>query len=250
MRTHTTHNQTNGGTRAPKQLSGTLERNLVAYAVAAAAAGMGLTAQSARAEVVYTPAHIPIRPNGPLVYLDLNNDGVNDFQFKNVFRSESGYSNKLTFSAAPVGASNGIMGYPCFVECASALPTREPVGPSGAFANSNAFLVYSYYVCSGGIKTGAWWEKTQAYLGLKIVFNGETHYGWARVQAGRNQDGYHPRITGYAYETIPNKPLTTGAMKSDAMDDREEPSALPEFGKPGHSDLGILALGLKHRKGC
>jgi hypothetical protein len=50
------------------------------------------------------------------------------------------------------------------------------------------------------------------YLGLKFYIKGKAHYGWARLTAKRQvgNPSFALTLTGYAYETIPNKPITTG----------------------------------------
>ena len=60
-----------------------LESRLNAYSLAAAAAGAGLlaTAQSAAAEIVYTPADT-ILTNG-ILRIDLNHDGIDDVALGN-----------------------------------------------------------------------------------------------------------------------------------------------------------------------
>jgi len=67
--------------RKTLKISDSLNRQLNTYALVAGAAGVGLLAlgQSAEAKVVYTAAHkwLPVNKN---FYLDLNHDGVNDFQ--------------------------------------------------------------------------------------------------------------------------------------------------------------------------
>ena len=65
---------------------------------------------------------------------------------------------------------------------------------------------------------GPWVGKGQGvrnpYLGLKFVIHGKIHYGWARVSVTlghqRQYDDVSGTLTGYAYETIPNKPIITG----------------------------------------
>jgi hypothetical protein len=47
------------------------------------------------------------------------------------------------------------------------------------------------------------------YLGMKFMINGEAHYGWARFSVTVNVF-LEATLTGYAYETIPNKPIITG----------------------------------------
>lgn len=48
------------------------------------------------------------------------------------------------------------------------------------------------------------------YLGLRFTFKGKIHYGWARLNFP-NPPG--ATLTGYAYETVPNKPIITGKTK-------------------------------------
>ena len=52
------------------------------------------------------------------------------------------------------------------------------------------------------------------YLGLKFVIHGKVHYGWARVSVTlghrRQYEDATGTVTGYAYETIPNKPIVAG----------------------------------------
>jgi hypothetical protein len=67
-------------------------KKLEMYSLAAAAAGMSIAAlsPSAQAEVVFTPAHQKIGTNG--VILDLNHDGVGDFEIlqRNFFADGAG----------------------------------------------------------------------------------------------------------------------------------------------------------------
>lgn len=68
------------------------------------------------------------------------------------------------------------------------------------------------------------------YLGLKFQIKGKTHYGWARLNFPKPSGAI---MTGYAYETIPNKAILTGKTKG--------PNAITV-----RSDsLGSLALGRK-----
>ena len=69
--------------RTTAQFSDSTHHQLNMYAVAAGAAGVGMLAlaQPAEAKIVYTPANTPIRF---VVNLDLNNDGLPDFQLCNL----------------------------------------------------------------------------------------------------------------------------------------------------------------------
>jgi hypothetical protein len=57
--------------------------------------------------------------------------------------------------------------------------------------------------------------QVQAYLGLRFYFKGAIHYGWARVKVRSysRRANFTVTLTGYAYETIPDKPIIAGATK-------------------------------------
>src|SRR5579872_5533231 len=85
-----------------------LEKNLLAYAVAAAAAGVGLlgVTQLAEAEVVYTPKYITLghacNECGPASYpIDLNNDGKADLSLVSFFGVTSFLGNGATLEVYP-----------------------------------------------------------------------------------------------------------------------------------------------------
>ena len=77
-----------------------------------------------------------------------------------------------------------------------------------------------------------WLKVSQDYLGLKFVIKGKVHFGWARVKMGGLENTDY--ITGYAYETIPNKAIVTGKTKGT-----EEQAG----------SLGALATGTARRRG-
>jgi hypothetical protein len=85
-----------------------------------------------------------------------------------------------------------------------------------------------------GTYFGPWRKVKQAYLGLKFVIKGKTHFGWARVKGNFNSFPYTATLTGYAYETIPNKPIITG--KTKGPDVPVQPASL------GHLATGASAV--------
>jgi hypothetical protein len=48
------------------------------------------------------------------------------------------------------------------------------------------------------------------YLGFEFFIKGKVHYGWARMNVTFSGRTVTAVLTGYAYETVPNKPLITG----------------------------------------
>jgi hypothetical protein len=223
-------------------LAESLLRQLNSYALAAGAAGVGLLAltPSADAKIVYTRSNIQIKIDGGLVGLDLNHDGINDFTFSNLFsvqRAAHAQSDAYSFSVlnvAPAQSANRVYevqsnGRPC----AAALKIGVTIGPKSPFEPTDSGLVMAFGSNGGGASC-PWRPVMQAYLGLKFDIKGKSHFGWARIKRiSTNGGGFPAVITGYAYETIPNKPIVSGRTKG--VDDGA--------GEP--DTLGDLALGKK-----
>jgi hypothetical protein len=50
------------------------------------------------------------------------------------------------------------------------------------------------------------------YLGLRFFIHGKAHYGWARITVTPGKF-FQVELTGYAYETVANRPLDAGQKK-------------------------------------
>jgi hypothetical protein len=229
------------------QLEKKLDTRLIAYVAAASAAGVGLLAQSAEAKIVYTQANVDIVRNQTAVTIDFNNDGIADFS---LFYGGETLGVRRNGNLPPEGAfGSGLNVYPAQTanqvwgikstkgwECAAALPNGVKVGPGAPFQNHYLPL----WAASGSYTRGAtehcpWGEQHRgAFLGLKFVVNGETHYGWAHITVGSTTTV----LNGYAYETVPNQPIDTGKTSGPvaALD-------LPILAGPQPATLGMLAQG-------
>jgi hypothetical protein len=225
-----------------------LERSLSAYAGAALAAGVSLLAitVSAEGKIVYTPADVTIPVNGGPVPLDLNHDGIADFVLSNVFLSATSYppSSIADLNVAPASSHsrNQFWGRRIATKLgrrtfASALRPHFTVRASksyfhkatkGIMAGLSVFFEpfmkpqgstsCSGYPGGGSSTNGQWMYVNARYLGLKFEIKGEIHYGWARLAVTRNaikigENSIGATLTGYAYETVSNKPIVTGKTK-------------------------------------
>ena len=212
--------------RSPMRLGARLEKALSGYAGAAVAAGVSLLALSppAGARIVHTPANTLIPANGGPVLLDLNHDGIADFSFSNRFSSlDDGSESSLRVSPKVQGnkiwgrgsLSGSFGGKP--LKFASALRAGFEVGPNKPyFQKGNPGLMvwggFSHYKTE---TYGQWLYTRHRYLGFQFAIDGKVHYGWARVSVTYvrptlREHGIYATLTGYAYETIPNKPIITG----------------------------------------
>jgi hypothetical protein len=230
--------------RKTASLSKSVHERLNMYALAASATGVGMlaSAQPSEAKIVYTPANIKITENGGLINFDLNHDGIPDFGLSNFYfhtsYQASGFLKVVQARSANEVwdvTSNGSL-------CAAALPKNVLVGPKGHFKKDPTSGLAMAFSNLEGSYFGPWRKVKLAYLGLKFVIKGKTHFGWARVKGTFNSFPYTATLTGYAYETIPNKPIVTG--KTKGADDAEQPAtAYLMIPAPNPATLGALAMG-------
>jgi hypothetical protein len=222
--------------KTPSILSDSFHQRLSIYALAASAAGVGVLAlaQPAEAKIVFTPIHHVIGKNGKYK-LDLNHDKIADFTLVN----KRGCNTDFCFdvlSAIP-SAGNGVEGTMTF---ASALKRGARIGPNGNFAGQ--FMASSE---SGQGTNGRWLNVTNGFLGLKFKIKGKTHFGWARLTVQVLGGGFiKATLTGYAYETVANRPIMAGKTKSDAAETGSlGQSAALVLPSPQPATLGLLAMG-------
>jgi len=210
------------------------------YALAASAAGVGalVFAQPAEAKIIYTPANTPI-VNG--TSLDLNHDHKVDFRFATlVTETPDTSAGGFFLSVFPANPKNMIWGTSlsvCRTSCkrmgwASALGAGVRIGPNKKKFQQGNNPMGNWWWGIWGTGSGGPWKKAHGYLGLRFSIQGKAHYGWARIaikEAGKGGI----TLTGYAYETIPNKPIITGKTKG------------PDVITAQPATLGRLALGRK-----
>lgn len=236
-------------TRSEVRLSSTLDKRLFSYAAAASAAGVSLFAatQSAEAKIVYTAANITVPANSS-VKLDVNNDGIADFSFYfyayGPRRVPLGYfEDAVTIDPSKTGNEVWNVQSSKGTECAAALPSGVKVGVGAAFGANELLLWASagtaYSIPDPRCKFAS--LPRGAYLGLKFLINGETHYGWAHVTVTSSANlGKKAVITGYAYETVPNQPIFTGKTSGPSVAELEP---MPNPASP--ATLGMLAQGAR-----
>jgi hypothetical protein len=204
-----------------------VERSLAAYACAAAAAGVSVAAMAAPADakIIYTPTHTTIGLHQS-VPLDLNHDGHADFSVAYALYASAGPLYLRCASLRSSGCalpSNQVWGQGgASVRFASALPAGFKVRANKAYfqqgrgnRNSASLAGVSFGRYGSTSQSGGQWLSTKnRYLGLRFVINGQLHYGWARLTVGwALGQGINAVLTGYAYETIPNKTIITGKTK-------------------------------------
>jgi hypothetical protein len=271
--------------RKPTTLNTNLDKALISYVAAACAAGVAILAEAmpAEGEIIYTPTNTPILVGSP-VSLDLNHDGVIDFVLSNNLNgfgrhpscSPCTFGEHGSLKASPQQAGNEIWGVSSSVyqlgsnaqrrkrqqkkpntvkEAAAAVPWGVVVGngPERSFQSQALPMDSSnsiYYFGGGGTVNsfGAWGKDRRAtgpYLGFKFLIDGEIHYGWARVNVHANFLDLSATLTGYAYESVANRPILTGFTHGsvDASSDASQQTQPPVAGSLGQLAVGASASG-------
>jgi hypothetical protein len=247
------------------KISDSLNRQLNTYAQVAAAAGVSVLALTGAsdAEVVYTETHQVTHSGFPL-YIDLNHDGINDFLLRTIYYPGS---SGLEIGLDASGIADNVVagrrlrtsgGY--FFSAASALHAGAPIGPEGNFSVRFPSMAVEIFNRDGGSQNsdlGPWAGKGKGvknrYLGLKFFVDGDVHYRWARLSVTL---GHHRlsgdvvgTLTGYAYETVPDKPIIAGRITGpDVITVQPEtgeitPPAPLVAPAPAPATLGLLAKG-------
>jgi hypothetical protein len=244
-----------------------LEKELCAYAMAAAAAGVGMMAltQAAEAKVIATKANIAVPINGGVIQFDINGDGIPDFGLSAVAGGSSGsggfrHKGKPPLGgisvghlwAVPAQSANEIcaLGADPFRPYAAALPGDIQIG-AGRHFDKGELLMAGIIVtgCGGSSQAYGSWKGTHPshkYLGVKFTdADGALHYGWVRISVTETFiSHFNAVIEGYGYETVPNKPIKTGAI-SGPVAETMLPKASDQLAweAPKVASLGMLALG-------
>ena len=137
-----------------------------------------------------------------------------------------------SLSAVPA-TGNGVQGWTGYAPWASALKAGRRIGSQQYFPGK-VLAFYCSPFCSG-VPTGSWVNVSKRYLGLEVKVDGKIHYGWARMNVSVKGSSIVGTLTGYAYETVPGKPIKAGQTKDDD-EATVQPASL------GHLAQGASAL--------
>ncbi len=220
------------------------------YSLAASAAGVSVLALAYPAEgsVVVTQANATVAYGSP-VFIDMNGDGKNDFEFS-VARGGYDHSFYKTLNVIPLGGGRPVGGARGSIgPYGSALASGAKIGPSAHFSSSIArgqvMLERTNGFVSGSSRYtayGPWGVQGTyghyRYLGVKFLISGQTHYGWIKILVSRS-NGFQGFIQEYAYETVANKSLTAGQTQASSPDSSANMNKLEQRGP----SLGMLAAG-------
>lgn len=185
-----------------------LQDQLKAYS--AAASTVLATGLTANAQIVYNSVNATIGIND-LDSVDFNMDGIYDFSMS--VDSFSSYNVNIVYGAplnsqghalagAQLGTSSTYYNYPFKLAAGDPIKTQNFTS-----ANSGGSFLFVY---NGATPFNSYWKGgvVDGYLGIKLNFGGNTHYGWARMDI--DASGTQVVIKDVAYEATPDKNINAG----------------------------------------
>lgn len=220
--------------------------------VTVSAVGIGMLALPplGNAEVVYTPANQSVNENSRKLPIDFNHDGIPDASLSLQGYCNSGSGFRECFGSIFALGLNGNEAMTSGAGFASAAKPGKIIGHQDQFqdfprmeecrSGANAITHTSFRTFKG-----PWANVQHRYLGFKFKIGSETHYGWARVTTEGCPSIPSARLTGYAYETVANRPIVAG-VESTSAEAELAPMNSEDTGAQTYADfasLGMLAFG-------
>lgn len=153
-------------------------------------------------------------------FLDMNNDGTDDFRifqnqiFSSSFSTYSYYSIRNRVRVSPLTSANEVLGssYPYNLNAGTPISSGAPF--SNSTSQSLASVSFGSYSGSfwGPYSYGNWVGATEKFLGVRFDIGGNTHYGWVRLSVSASGDEF--TVLDYAYEATPGEPIDAGDIQA------------------------------------
>ncbi|MFG6686635.1 T9SS type A sorting domain-containing protein [Mariniflexile sp. HNIBRBA6329] len=143
---------------------------------------------------------------GDYYNLDLNNDGIVDFTLKSLYLTNGTF---LEISS-PHGDNTFIAVFPWEVAIVKPLENGDEVFNLTGLINHEPFGYLGAEGCWGGDGSFCpynWQGNTDKYLGLGFLINGQSYYGWARLNVTSASQWV---IKDYAYNATKDEPIQAG----------------------------------------
>lgn len=209
-------------------ISKELAKKIAGYSVLAKS--VLLCSDQAVAQTLYTDVNPDTLINNSFFNLDLNNDGVVDFKLQHfietIIPAPNAFSSFDVATIQPQEPGNLmgaaiIGGAACLNSGPMPLPFDSPVNGHMNF-NDNSLLRYQLHIeapqgYSNSFTLGCFWDTDDQYIGLKVIKNGDTYYGWARVQLGVTPGTNDILLKDYAIKLTPNGGIHTGVIPGCPM---------------------------------
>lgn len=153
---------------------------------------------------------------GDFYELDLNNDRIVDFTLISRFYESDFNWLEITGNPEATAVNGSVSVFPWYanpepLDSGKVIYKFPREGYDWGESYSN-WAVFTIGNCFGG-EEGCfydWENKNDKFLGLRFLINGQTHYGWARLEVISYNNW---TIKDYAYNAVPNKLILAGQKK-------------------------------------
>jgi hypothetical protein len=160
----------------------------------------GLT--DANGQIVYTDVDPDFAGGISINYgLDLNNDGTPEFTIVGRSFAAVQLNNNSISGNSFLGSAPGNYNYPFALDSDAAISS----GQTGWLTDNGTF---NFQSCYGGGGASNWCGVTDKYFGVRFQVDGNTHYGWARMDVSTSGDSYS--VKEYAYNSVAGEAITAG----------------------------------------
>lgn len=157
--------------------------------------------------------------------LDLNSDGTSDFTI-----NASAYSSIIEYCPRCPSYNNHVYINPlngngvavlALNNYPAAFVLNNEIGPSLTWENvpitsftlTQTFCGCAFSQCFCSLN-GNWTTNKDRYIGLSLIVNNQTYYGWVRVSATTSSKNASCKILDFGYESTPGQPILAGATGS------------------------------------
>ncbi|MBL4704181.1 MAG: T9SS type A sorting domain-containing protein [Flavobacteriales bacterium] len=184
-----------------------LSNRLKSYTLAVGAVVLGV--DEASANIIYTD-EVPdfVGTVGAQYFLDLNNDGTDDFRIWHNGSSNL-YISPLAATNDALGSGGATFAYPFALSSGAMISAGAGSWFNNGFAGGYQSLNY------GSCSFGNWCTITVKYIGLRFDIGGFIHYGWVRLDV--DASGANWVVKDYAYDDVPAIAIAAGAMGTPGM---------------------------------
>ena len=214
-----------------------LKRSLERYG-AMTGAFLGV-AGAAQAGVVYTDVDPDVNVNNGIFDIDMNSDGIMDFQITQSSTSSTFTTTYGTYGFAftaaalrgDLAAGYGFVAPSSGSFFADALSSGTPIGPASpvtidTFASIGIVTSFS----GSGFSSGVWAGETDKYFGVYFKVGVDSFYGWIRADVSL---GYtNVTIKGFAYEDQAGVAIAAGDEGSVVCSSAAAPSNQAHVNEP------------------
>jgi hypothetical protein len=199
---------------------------------------------NANAQIVYTDVNpdVTINTNGGVYALDLNNDGITDFNI--TYNTTTVFSTRtnVLIGITPLGVNKvgNDTTYPGALLLNSNIDSNSFTWKNNSNQNllTRTWFVYGFPFPLYRIRySGNWNGESNKYIPLQLDVNSQKYYGWVRLDVPLGAVSF--TVKDYAYNSSPNQSILAGQTIATGIVENSFASTIKLFPNPADNHLTI-----------